>query len=253
MSRIVNAASLAREVLRDALGARLRARGIVLAAAGAPRRSGGADRADDGIARPQRNAARRGRDVRQELRPDRDALRLRCALAVFGRGHPVAQRGVGLPDAVFGRVGRGAVVAHRGLDAAGGVDDGHAHVLLVLAALLERRRGRFERRIGRDGRLAHHGLRARVAEGERAGHQRGNDEDLHGRLLPFHATSNSPAAPMPPPMHIVTTTYFTPRRLPSMSACPVRRAPETPYGWPTAIAPPFTLRRSSGMPSLSRQ
>ncbi len=45
----------------------------------------------------------------------------------------------------------------------------------------------------------------------------------------------------------------TPRRLPSMSAWPTRREPVTPYGWPTAIAPPSTLSRSLGMPSLSRQ
>src|SRR5262245_15439254 len=44
----------------------------------------------------------------------------------------------------------------------------------------------------------------------------------------FHSTSNKPAAPIPPPMHIVTTTCLTPRRLPSMSAWPVRRAPEAP-------------------------
>ena len=43
-----------------------------------------------------------------------------------------------------------------------------------------------------------------------------------------HSTSNSPAAPMPPPTHIVTTTYFAPRRLPSISAWPVRRAPDMP-------------------------
>ena len=36
-------------------------------------------------------------------------------------------------------------------------------------------------------------------------------------------------------MHMVTTTFLAPRRLPSISACPTRRAPETPYGWPTAI------------------
>ena len=46
----------------------------------------------------------------------------------------------------------------------------------------------------------------------------------------YCTTSNSPAAPMPPPMHIVTTTYFAPRRLPSISAWPIRRAPVTPYG-----------------------
>jgi hypothetical protein len=41
------------------------------------------------------------------------------------------------------------------------------------------------------------------------------------RLPPWcnpHATSNRPAAPMPPPMHMVVTTYLTPRRLPSISA-----------------------------------
>lgn len=44
------------------------------------------------------------------------------------------------------------------------------------------------------------------------------------------ATSNSPAAPIPPAMHIVTTTNFTPRRLPSISACPTSRAPDMPNG-----------------------
>ena len=43
-----------------------------------------------------------------------------------------------------------------------------------------------------------------------------------------YRTSNSPAAPMPPPTHIVTTTYFAPRRLPSISAWPVQRAPVMP-------------------------
>ena len=37
-----------------------------------------------------------------------------------------------------------------------------------------------------------------------------------------------PAAPIPPPIHMVTTTCLTPRRLPSMSACPTRREPLTP-------------------------
>ena len=50
------------------------------------------------------------------------------------------------------------------------------------------------------------------------------------RSLPFmrYRTSNSPAAPMPPPTHIVTTTYFVPRRLPSIRAWPVIRAPDMP-------------------------
>ncbi len=61
------------------------------------------------------------------------------------------------------------------------------------------------------------------------------------------ATSKRPAAPMPPPMHIVTTTYFTPRRFPSMRACPTMRAPLMPYGCPIATAPPLTFSRSSGI------
>ena len=44
----------------------------------------------------------------------------------------------------------------------------------------------------------------------------------------YAPTSNRPAAPMPPPMHIVTTTCFAPRRLPSISACAARRVPDTP-------------------------
>jgi len=40
--------------------------------------------------------------------------------------------------------------------------------------------------------------------------------------------SNKPAAPMPPPTHIVTTTRLAPRLLPSISAWPVMRAPLIP-------------------------
>jgi hemoglobin/transferrin/lactoferrin receptor protein len=68
-----------------------------------------------------------------------------------------------------------------------------------------------------------------------------------------YSTSNTPAAPMPPPMHMVTQTFLAPRRLPSMRAWPVRRWPLMPKGWPTAMAPPLTLSLSAGMPSLSRQ
>ena len=42
--------------------------------------------------------------------------------------------------------------------------------------------------------------------------------------------SNRPAAPMPPPTHIVTTPYFAPRRRPSCSRCPTQRAPVMPKG-----------------------
>ena len=63
------------------------------------------------------------------------------------------------------------------------------------------------------------------------------------------STSNRPAAPIPPPTHMVTTTWRTPRRRPSMRAWPVMRAPDMPKGWPMLIAPPFTFRRSSGIPA----
>ena len=43
-----------------------------------------------------------------------------------------------------------------------------------------------------------------------------------------YASSNSDAAPWPPPMHIVQTTYFAPRRLPSTKACPTSLAPDMP-------------------------
>src|SRR5207245_10428059 len=90
--------------------------------------------------------------------------------------------------------------------------------------------------------------RGRQSEGHR--HEGGRGADRR-EVTGGYTTSKRPAAPIPPPMHIVTTTVFARRRLPSMSACPTRRAPDIPYGWPTAIAPPLTLSRSSGMPRRS--
>src|ERR1700722_11455989 len=40
--------------------------------------------------------------------------------------------------------------------------------------------------------------------------------------------SNRPAAPMPPPTHMVTMPHLAPRRLPSTSTWPVMRAPDMP-------------------------
>ena len=54
------------------------------------------------------------------------------------------------------------------------------------------------------------------------------DSSVNDLLFEPQSTSNTPAAPMPPPMHMVTTTRFAPRRLPSISAWPVRRWPLTP-------------------------
>ena len=45
---------------------------------------------------------------------------------------------------------------------------------------------------------------------------------------PYCKISNRPAAPMPPPMHIVTTPYLALRRRPSSSRWPVMRAPDMP-------------------------
>ena len=53
---------------------------------------------------------------------------------------------------------------------------------------------------------------------------------MTGDRIDDYTTSNSPAAPMPPPMHIVTTTRLAPRRLPSMSAWPTSRWPRHAVG-----------------------
>ena len=53
-------------------------------------------------------------------------------------------------------------------------------------------------------------------------------KDANGASGGGHSTSNTPAAPMPPPMHMVTQTFLAPRRLPSISAWPVSRWPLTP-------------------------
>jgi hypothetical protein len=47
---------------------------------------------------------------------------------------------------------------------------------------------------------------------------------LYRHMIPVFTA----AAPMPPPMHIVTHTRLAPLRLPSISAWPVSRCPLTP-------------------------
>src|SRR5262245_34508895 len=56
----------------------------------------------------------------------------------------------------------------------------------------------------------------------------GAEAQVHVITPSAQTISNRPAAPWPPPMHMVTTAYLTPRRLPSMSAWPVMRAPDMP-------------------------
>src|SRR5206468_7161401 len=61
--------------------------------------------------------------------------------------------------------------------------------------------------------------------------------------------SKIPAAPIPPPTHIVTMPYRDWRRFISYSRLVVSLAPVQPRGWPRAIAPPLTLSRSRSIGS----
>ena len=71
-------------------------------------------------------------------------------------------------------------------------------------------------------------------------------------LLPLFmiiVISNTPAAPIPPPIHIVTMPNCTFLRLISWINVNVNFVPVQPSGCPSAIAPPLTLTFSSLMPS----
>ena len=65
--------------------------------------------------------------------------------------------------------------------------------------------------------------------------------------------SKIPAAPIPPPTHIVTIPYLDPRRRISCSSVAVNLAPVHPSGWPRAMAPPLTLRRAGSIAISRRQ
>ena len=56
-----------------------------------------------------------------------------------------------------------------------------------------------------------------------------------------HSASNTPAAPMPVPMHMVTMPYFCLRRRMPCTRVAMRTAPVAPSGWPSAMAPPSGL------------
>ena len=56
--------------------------------------------------------------------------------------------------------------------------------------------------------------------------------------------SKIPAAPCPPPTHIVTMPYRASRRFISRRMVAVSLAPVHPSGWPSAMAPPLTLTLS---------
>src|SRR5690349_16627160 len=61
--------------------------------------------------------------------------------------------------------------------------------------------------------------------------------------------SKIPAAPCPPPTHMVTMPYFDLRRAISRRIVAVNLAPVQPSGCPSAIAPPLTLTRAGSMPA----
>src|SRR5688572_30505018 len=78
----------------------------------------------------------------------------------------------------------------------------------------------------------------------RAGDNRGlPNEPAHARR------SSTIAMPMPPPTHIDSTANCLSCHCRELISVVVIRAPVIPYGWPIAIAPPFTFSFSSGMPS----
>ena len=74
-------------------------------------------------------------------------------------------------------------------------------------------------------------------------HPNKRQEYWSSRLV-YDMRSKIPAAPMPPPTHIVTNPYRAFRRFISYRSVVVSLAPVHPRGWPSAMAPPLTLSRS---------
>ena len=67
-----------------------------------------------------------------------------------------------------------------------------------------------------------------------------------------YVRSKIPAAPIPPPTHMLTRPYRAFRRLISYNNVVVSFAPVQPSGCPRAIAPPLTFRRSASIGSSFR-
>src|SRR5262249_49754488 len=72
---------------------------------------------------------------------------------------------------------------------------------------------------------------------------------LRHLLSSFSMRSKIPAAPIPPPTHMVTMPYRALRRCISWSSVAVNFEPVQPSGWPSAIAPPFTFTLDRSKPS----
>src|SRR4051794_28294372 len=92
------------------------------------------------------------------------------------------------------------------------------------------------------------GARTRAVEGQDSNsrvEKVAADIVVHG-LIRGQFRFNQSAPPWPPPTHRETRARFWLRRCSSFKAVRTRRDPVTPTGWPSAIAPPFTLRIWSG-------
>src|SRR5262249_14818234 len=55
------------------------------------------------------------------------------------------------------------------------------------------------------------------------------------------------AEPWPPPTQRLASPISSPERASSWTSVATRRAPVAPMGWPSAIAPPFGLRRAGSI------
>src|SRR5439155_25778304 len=81
---------------------------------------------------------------------------------------------------------------------------------------------------GHNGWIKHSSVRLRACPPRASFAARAVFRPRHSGYDWIYSTSKSPAAPMPPPTHMVTTTQRTPRLLPSISAWPTMRAPDIP-------------------------
>src|SRR5262249_30427656 len=128
-------------------------------------------------------------------------------------------------------------------------EPGHAWSLAqrleLHAQFLERR---FGEQVDASARLVedqHPDAGGAVLEAERA-------RRLVGLAL-AHAASTIIAAPCPPPTHSVASPIPAWRRRISSSSVSTMRAPLTPTGWPSAMAPPFTFMRERSMPPMGSE
>lgn len=68
-----------------------------------------------------------------------------------------------------------------------------------------------------------------------------------------YSFSKIPQAPIPDPIHILTTPNFLLVLFISGNKVAIYLAPVAPNGWPRAMAPPFVLTLFISIPSLSMQ